>query len=556
MASLIVSMRRALSLAAVLTIALASVVTPRLARAASNDLQFTGDTTIELSDSGFTVIVESGSNVASLTVRSSNDIDVGLESGSSISFRSDQKRVLTVSPAIATYNCGSSYSNITLTGVSTQTVTLTVGAGCDPGGGGGGGGSSGGGGGGGGGGGAPPVAPTGGSVLINGGATTTASLTVTLTLAATNATQVLVGNSTAFTDLASWAPLTATMAWTLPAGAGAKTVYAKFRSSSGAESAAVSDTITVLAGAAAAPTPSPTPTVKASPVAPPLTPPPALPAVTAAPGRLVKEAGQPAVYLIENGTRRVFRNADIFLSHGYQWKDVKTVKKLAAVSLGDPVDYPVVPGMLVKGSGPKVYLIADGQRRWITSEQVFVGLSYPWSSIRVLFDSTLKGIFEGAPISQAQVHVDGTLIRYAGNPKVYVVEGGQKRWIPSDEIFRQRGYRSENILALPDTFRYPDGSDLTVAAPASLLPSGRVLGVTFNPVFTSTLSLGSTGDEVKSLQQLLSVHGFFPTTVAPSGSFGPITVASVKRFQVSRGLPAVGIVGPKTREALQQLAGQ
>lgn len=546
MTSLAVTMRRASALVAAIAVVAVGMALPHRTFAAFNDVQLTADTTLQAN--GVSIIALSGANVASLATDGTT-IDIGLESGSTITLRSDDKRALTASPAIATYTCESSSSQIIFSGSSTQTITVSVSAasGCASTSSSSSSSSSSSGGGGGGGGGTPPTPPTGATVSINGGVATTASLTVTLTLGATNATQVLVGNSTAFTDLTSWVPLTATMSWTLPAGAGEKTVYAKFRSSSGAESAVVKDTITVLAGAVAQPTPTPSPVA----VVPPVTAPPATaPATQIAPGTLVKEAGKPAVYLVVDGTRRVFRNADIFLAHGYQWSQVQTVANLTGVSAGDPVDYPVVPGMLVKGLSPKVYLIAGGKRRWITNEQVFTGLGYPWSAIRVLFDDTLDRIPEGESISQAQVHVDGTLIKYAGNPKVYVVEGGKKRWIPSEQAFTQHGYRWENIWIIPNTFAYPDGVDVT--APAA----GQVLGVAHTLIFTSTLSYGSSGAEVLALQQLLLRHGFFPSDNVPNGRFGPTTVSSVKRFQTAQGISAIGVVGPKTREALNQLAGQ
>jgi len=387
-------------------------------------------------------------------------------------------------------------------------------------------------------------APTIAAVLINGGADTTASQAVTLMLTAANATQALAGNTADFTDLASWVPFTATMQWTLTPGSGVKTVYAKFRSADGGVSSVVSDTITLLPGYAAAPTP-------AVPLAtpPPTATPPSAPSPEV---QLVKEAGKPAVFVVESGRRRVFRNADIFLAHGFQWAQVRTVSSLSDVPFGDPMDYPAVSGMLVKGSDSKVYLIQGGQRRWIASEQVFLGLGYAWSQIRVLFDATLGNIPAGDQISQAQAHVDGTLIMYAGNPKVYLIERGRKRWITSEEAFRQGGYRWENILKIPDSFVYPDGPALGVAPS----PSGQVLGSSTAAVFTADLKAGSSGVEVLTLQQLLVLRGFFPNDVAPNGRYGPTTVAAVKRFQGANGLPVTGTVGPTTRAVLNQMAGQ
>lgn len=54
---------------------------------------------------------------------------------------------------------------------------------------------------------------------------------------------------------------------------------------------------------------------------------------------------------------------------------------------------------------------------------------------------------------------------------------------------------------------------------------------------------GSTGEDVKTVQYLVTAHGH-PTGV--DGDFGPNTKAAVEAFQSSRGLAADGIVGPQT----------
>ena len=55
---------------------------------------------------------------------------------------------------------------------------------------------------------------------------------------------------------------------------------------------------------------------------------------------------------------------------------------------------------------------------------------------------------------------------------------------------------------------------------------------------SKTLQLGSTGDDVKILQQALHI--------IVDGNFGPVTKAAVIAFQKSRGLVQDGIVGPVT----------
>ena len=59
-----------------------------------------------------------------------------------------------------------------------------------------------------------------------------------------------------------------------------------------------------------------------------------------------------------------------------------------------------------------------------------------------------------------------------------------------------------------------------------------------------TLQKGTAGNDVKTLQMLLSRRGF---EVPSTGYFGTITKRKVRGFQRSHGITADGIVGPMTR---------
>lgn len=65
---------------------------------------------------------------------------------------------------------------------------------------------------------------------------------------------------------------------------------------------------------------------------------------------------------------------------------------------------------------------------------------------------------------------------------------------------------------------------------------------------TQNLAWGSRGTAVSQLQQDLTSLGF--DTYGVDGIFGPNTYNAVVRFQQSRGLAVDGIVGPKTKAAL------
>lgn len=61
---------------------------------------------------------------------------------------------------------------------------------------------------------------------------------------------------------------------------------------------------------------------------------------------------------------------------------------------------------------------------------------------------------------------------------------------------------------------------------------------------TTTLNRGSTGDQVKALQQYLIGMGY--NNVKADGIYGPITEAAVKQFQLDNGVSSTGTFGPLT----------
>ena len=65
-----------------------------------------------------------------------------------------------------------------------------------------------------------------------------------------------------------------------------------------------------------------------------------------------------------------------------------------------------------------------------------------------------------------------------------------------------------------------------------------------------TMRLGSSGDEVTELQNILDSAGY---SVVVDSQFGRSTEDAVKRFQSEHGLPADGIVGPNTWQVLESL---
>ena len=219
---------------------------PIIALAAN--VTFDAATTLSLPN-GVELTIVSGATTDGLVVNDNSTLTVTVGSGTDITIRSEDAYLFTSDQSSDAYTCipgsnsGENYSQIQINSTTgDHTISITATQACSP--------NTGGGtppgGGGGGGAGTPPAVPSGTSVLINGGNSQTDTTAVTLTLAATNASLMLISNYSNFSVAGNWENYSTSKSWSLLSGVGTKTVYAKFRSSGGGESTAVSDTIQLV----------------------------------------------------------------------------------------------------------------------------------------------------------------------------------------------------------------------------------------------------------------------------------------------------------------------
>lgn len=217
-----------------------------LLKAAYNDFQTNGDITVSLTSPAVSLTIKNGANVESMTVNTGG-ISISLKPSSSITVESSTRSTMSHSGFdSANFGCPASGNSVLIitsskTGGESGSITAT-GDICTS--------SSGGSGGGGGGAPSPTptpsaITPTNPSVSINLTAVETMSAQTTLALSAVNATQMMISNLQSFSGV-SWETYAIAKTWTLSSGWGKKTVYVKFKSSTGHESALASDDIMLL----------------------------------------------------------------------------------------------------------------------------------------------------------------------------------------------------------------------------------------------------------------------------------------------------------------------
>lgn len=188
-------------------------------------------------------------------------------------------------------------------------------------------------------------------------------------------------------------------------------------------------------------------------------------------GQAYKRAGSSSVYFItKDCKKRAFNNSKVFFTYFDKWNDVvvTTKTKLDALDIDTlgfmpwGSKYDPKYGALVKiVSDPKVYLLLGTEKYWITDENVFNKLSYKWNWIEDIDEALLDKYTIGSEINYTDHHPNFTLVKYAGDPKVYRLENGKKKHIANQKVFDKLKYRLDRIVILPDDEKYETGDQIT-----------------------------------------------------------------------------------------------
>ncbi|MFA5991480.1 MAG: hypothetical protein WC794_04525 [Candidatus Doudnabacteria bacterium] len=194
-------------------------------------------------------------------------------------------------------------------------------------------------------------------------------------------------------------------------------------------------------------------------------------------GVLVKFPGDPTIYMVVNGSLRPFTSAAIFHARGKKFQDIKEITKdwLKQLRIGKPVGH------------------SDDDD--IETPPITITLPAPTN----LSSSTLASL-NGLP--------DGTVVKVAGNPTVYIVTNGQLQPIPSLNVFRSWHKRFEDIKEIPASVlnTLPLGSPATFADGTLLKGPGHTIYVVKNGQLYGIPSMSVLAKNGWSLNNLLQVQ--------------------------------------------------
>jgi hypothetical protein len=97
-------------------------------------------------------------------------------------------------------------------------------------------------------------------------------------------------------------------------------------------------------------------------------------------------------------------------------------------------------GLVLKGSGERIYVLENNRKRWISSLDAFAWHGYRWEQVNIVEDVFLDRFEDGRPIY--------VLLKCAQSPHIYALEEGQKRWIRDIPAFEAEGFVWEDVKVI------------------------------------------------------------------------------------------------------------
>ena len=208
-----------------------------------------------------------------------------------------------------------------------------------------------------------------------------------------------------------------------------------------------------------------------------------------APGARVQPPGDPAIYLIDSdGTRRLVPDPQTMVNL-FGPTPAIIQRPVSGITAGPDLS----SGAYLAQDGSKIYLVTNGEKRWITSVDVFYQFAFDAGRVQ---PQTLTALPDGPDLTGTWQVRPGLLLQAPGDPKIYLVDvDGSLHGIPDQPTWTNL-YGSGAPIEPHDLSSLTIGPDLTSGAylatdgvktylvePPTANDQGRKRWITSSPVF-------------------------------------------------------------------------
>lgn len=198
---------------------------------------------------------------------------------------------------------------------------------------------------------------------------------------------------------------------------------------------------------------------------------------------LLRAEGEQTVYYLDGGKLKSVHSALIYRERFGSWDKIvvddpytiSTYPKEGRVGFPDGT-------LLIRSSDKTIYVLEDGKKRSVGSWSNFKALGYRLGNVLEVSDDELSFYPNGEVISSTVVHPDGSLVKTAYSPVVYLTADGKKHHLRSAAVFRSHGFEWSDIVVisteemssypLGEMMNFANGSVLKGSVPTIYLVTG------------------------------------------------------------------------------------
>ena len=177
-------------------------------------------------------------------------------------------------------------------------------------------------------------------------------------------------------------------------------------------------------------------------------------------GSLLRVRNEPGIWLIRNNKRYNFTTKSAFMfSYDLDKVIEVSLSDIQAYEYGAPIKFAEYSLLQAPHNG--VYILINGQKRAITSKEVFQTLGYsPEELIKVTWED-LEAYEEGPKITMNLAYPTGVLLQSRQTGSVYYIENGIQRAIHSREILYSKFSRRRwTQIDQSEIDKYPTGDPI------------------------------------------------------------------------------------------------